>query len=43
MYLPERLEVVEDGGMEDTGDAAEPTYKTFNLPTRLSTYLRGKS
>ena len=26
-------------GGGDTHDIAEPTYKTFNLPTRLSTYL----
>ena len=26
-------------GGGDTHDIAEPTYKTFNLPTSLSTYL----
>ena len=31
------------GGGGDTRDIAEPTYKTFNLPTRLSTYLLYKN
>ena len=30
-------------GGGDTRDIAEPTYKTFNLPTRLSTYLQDKN